>query len=384
MDFQYGQDYPDEPWVDRDGRPIDDEHGGAEPTTWEALDLGPWLRGEVEEPKPSLGIARTDGLRLIYPGREHAILGETESGKSWLSSACAAAELEAGNPVVYIHYEEGDPASTIERLRLFSVGDEAIAQQLRFAGPSRPIQEGWLDVLLAKPTPTLVIHDGVNEAMALHGHDMMSAEGAALFRRWLVRPCVQIGAATIACDHLPKVRDGTSRDAYGSVHKGNALDGARFVLENAEPFGRGLRGASHVFVTKDRPGHLRAHGHPTKLAGKTFLGTLVVDDSKTPYEPLSAMLYAPKRADAGPAVTVTTEHLADLMWDVVAALPDRSVESARKLHAEMRVAGHKFRKSAFEAAADVLVVTGRFSETPGERGAIGYHAVSTASQDENS
>ena len=38
MDFQYGQDYPDEPWVDRDGRPIDDEHGGAEPTTWEALE----------------------------------------------------------------------------------------------------------------------------------------------------------------------------------------------------------------------------------------------------------------------------------------------------------------------------------------------------------
>ena len=44
------------------------------------------------------------------------------------------------------------------------------------------------------------------------------------------------------------------RDAYGSVHKGNALNGARFALQNVEPFGRGMRGRSHLFVTKDRPG----------------------------------------------------------------------------------------------------------------------------------
>ena len=58
--------------------------------------------------------------------------------------------------------------------------------------------------------------------------------------------------------------DSSRRDAYGNVHKGNALDGARIMLENVEPFGRRMRGVSHVYVTKDRPGHLRSHGRPTK------------------------------------------------------------------------------------------------------------------------
>src|SRR5262249_59174119 len=90
--------------------PPDLDDGGDEPTTWEPLDLAPWLNGEIEPPpKPSLGIARTDGLRLIYPGREHAVVRETECGKTWLALGCVAAELTAGNHVVYIHYEEGDP-----------------------------------------------------------------------------------------------------------------------------------------------------------------------------------------------------------------------------------------------------------------------------------
>ena len=53
-------------------------------------------------------------------------------------------------------------------------------------------------------------------------------------------------------------------------------------MENAEPFGRGERGVSHVFITKDRPGYLRRHGRPNpKMPGKTFMGTLAVDDTRT-------------------------------------------------------------------------------------------------------
>ena len=89
---------PDEPY---DPGPSDDdqsdEHADDEPTTWEPLDLGPWLNGEITQPQPTLGLTRSDGLRLIYPGREHAILGETECGKTWLALGCVAAELAVGN-----------------------------------------------------------------------------------------------------------------------------------------------------------------------------------------------------------------------------------------------------------------------------------------------
>ncbi len=353
------------------------------PTTWEPVDLGPWLRGEIEQPQPSIGVHRSDGLQLIYPGREHAFVGETESGKTWLAVGCVAAELTKGNHVVYIHYEEGDPASTIERLRLLGVDPALIASRLRFIAPARAAHTEWVEALL-DPPPTLVVHDGVNEAMSLHGTDIMAADGAATFRRRLVVPFLRASAASIACDHLPKNPDGRGRDAYGSVHKGNALDGARIVLENVEPFGRRLRGVSHVFVTKDRPGQLRAHGRPTKMPGKTIIGTFVVDDSES-YSPDFSMRFFALRDDdtgaANPKATFSCAELADIVHEVLTGLPDQTVDSQRKLFAEMRVAGHTFREGAMRNAVDDLLVAGRVVEFPGKRGATGYRAVLTAAHD---
>jgi hypothetical protein len=148
------------------------QSGTDEPTTWEPVDLGPYLRGEVERPQPALGVMRADGLRLIYPGRQHVIVGETESGKTWFALACVAAELAAGRCVAYVHFEESDPGSTLDRLQLLGTGERDLVERFRFVGPARPIRKGWLDPLLT-PVPSLVVFDGVNEGMALHGADIM-------------------------------------------------------------------------------------------------------------------------------------------------------------------------------------------------------------------
>lgn len=356
---------------------VADAGQGATPTTWEPLDLQPYLSGEVELPKPSVGLARSDGLKLLYAGREHAAIGETESGKTWLALQCVAAELLVGNTTLYAHYEEGDPSSTIERLRLLGVPDAAMVEQLRFVAPSRALADvGWLDALLADPTPTLVVHDGVNEAMALHGLDIMAPDGWAAFRRRLVTPACRAGAAVLSCDHLPKNRDGQERGAFGTVHKGNALDGARFVLENVEPFGRGMRGRSNVFVTKDRPAHLRANGRPSKVNGKTFIGTLVADDADT-FEPFSLCLYAPK--DDGDDGGGKAE-LKEAVFDVMVAAPERFIESKTRLDECLRDAGHKFRPADRDAAIEDLILANRVEEVDGPRGAKGYRAL-TSSRD---
>jgi hypothetical protein len=359
----------------------DESEDAGEPTTWEPVELGPWLRGEVEQPQPSIGVRRSDGLQLIYPGREHAIVGETESGKTWLALACVAPELLAGNTVVYIHYEEGDPTSTIERLQVLGINQSVIAAQLRFIAPTRHARTEWITDLLT-PAPTLVVHDGVNEAMSLIGAEIKDVDGAATFRRQLVKPFLRVGAASIACDHMPMVRDGSRRDAYGSVHKGNALDGARIALENVEPFGRRMRGVSHVYVTKDRPGQLRSRGRATKTPGKTLIGTLVVDDEDS-FEPCSLMFYAPRDDNEGPEgqqCGVTLVELHEIVYQVVAALPDRTVGSQRQLFAAMRQAGQPFREGSIRMAVDDLLLVGRLVEVPGKRGATGYQAVSTAAR----
>jgi hypothetical protein len=351
-----------------------------EPTTWEPVDLGPYLRGEVVRPQPSVGIARSDGLRLLYPGKEHAVIGETESGKTWLALASVAAELVAGQCVLYIHYEEADAESTIERLRLLGVSDSLISTRLRFVAPARAVRQEWLEQLL-ESEPSLVVHDGVNEAMSLHSAEIKDADGASAFRRRLITPCLKVGAATLACDHMPMGSDGSRRDAFGSVHKGNALNGARIALENSAPFGRRMRGVSYVFVTKDRPGQLRAHGRSTKTPGKTFMGTFIVDDSQAFSPDLELKFFAPKDDDKNSAQRDPASELADTVHEVIAAHPGRRVASQRMLYAAMRKAGHQFTEAKVADAVDDLIVDCRLIESIGKNRSKGYEAVISAAEE---
>jgi len=342
----------------------------AAPTTWEPVNLGPILAGTMQLPQTCIGLHRNDGTQLIYPGREHAVIGDTESGKTWLACACVATEQLAGHHVVYIHYEESGEAGaigTVERLRLLGVDDDTLRTHFKFVGPTRAALREWLDALL-EPPPTLVVHDGVNEAMSLHGHEIRYAEGASEFRRRLVVPCLQAGAATLACDHLPMSHDGARRDAYGSVHKGAALNGARILLENFEPFGRGQRGASRVYVTKDRPGYLRGQGKRTKVPGKTFMGVLAVDDATT-FEPFSLAFYAPRDEDE-PAATASA--LTDTVFQVIADQPGQQVASLRALYALMRAADHKFAEALVRNAVDDLVLARQLAEVEGKNRSKGF------------
>ncbi|WP_234808623.1 hypothetical protein [Mycolicibacter terrae] len=353
---------------DGEPRPGTDKAAG-----WQPMDLGPYLRGEIRRPTPELGPPRSDGLRFLYPGKEHAIIGETESGKTWFALGAAAVEMKAGRDVVYIHYEEADPGSTIERLRRLGLPDATIAARLRFVAPINPVQSDWLAALL-DPAPRLVIHDGVNEAMALHSAGIKDVEGAAEFRRRLILPCLRAGAATLACDHLPMIRDAGRRDAIGSVHKGNALDGARILLENVEPFGRGLRGASRVYITKDRPGYLRAQGEPSRaVPGKTYMGTLVVDDTDSA-GPDFMTIWAPKADSDGTNLNVGPDAspVADAVVAVIAAQDGQRVESWRQLCAHLRAGGHKLGDAAIRDAVDDLVVAQRITAASGPRGATAY------------
>lgn len=212
-------------------------------TTWTPVDLGPYLDGDIELPQPTVGIRRSDGQRFIYPGCDHSVVGATESGKSWFVSGCAAAELMQDRRVLYVHFEESDPSSTIERLRLLGVDDALLDPRLdtcrfAFVGPDEAPNEARVRALL-NPTPALVILDGVNEAISMLGGETNAVESASAFRRQLVTPFLRAGAAVISCDHIPHNTDGGRTAAIGSVHKGNTLSGSRLLIENSQPFGRG-------------------------------------------------------------------------------------------------------------------------------------------------
>jgi hypothetical protein len=369
-----------------DGTPLPqdpfDEHlnghavARAEPTTWEPVDLGPYLRGEIQPITPVVGACRTDGKRMLYPGLEHAVIAHTGAGKTWFGLACAVPEILNGNTVVYMHFEESNAASTVERLKRIGLDDEIIQRQLLFVAPSRPARAEWL-ALLTAARPSLAIIDGVNEAMVLHGMKI-DLEGWSAVRRRIVVPFKEIGAAVLECDHLPLSADPLRGDAYGTVHKGNVIDGARFALVRKKRFGRGRRGVANLYATKDRPGFLGADAADDD-GDNIYLGTMVVDDSPEA-GPDFLTLYAPKRnpdgesADSGPRA-----ELADIVFDVIAALPGQSAKSTDLLYASVRAAGHQYMDKAIRDAAADLVVAERVAEVFGKRGAKGYRAITAPS-----
>jgi hypothetical protein len=356
--------------------------GPRERDSWAPVDLGPYLDGTYERPEPTVGLARKDGLRLLYPGKEHAVIGEMEAGKSWFSLACVATELNAGNCVVYIHFEEDDPADSVDRLCALGVPTHRIREGFLFIGPRKPVTPDGINRLLTY-APTLVVLDGQNEGMVLHAQAIREEDGAGKFRALLVKPWTEAGAAVLTCDHVVKDKEARGRYALGSIHKGNALSGSLIVLENAEPFGRGERGSSRVYVTKDRPGHLRRHGQPTKTSGKTFMGQLVVDDTRRWRDALDLVLLPPN--DDKPAADKPESLLGEQVLGVVAAAPGEIVGSSRILYALLRKAGVNARNTAVNDAVDDLLAAGRLAEFPGSRGARGFRLVTaspTASQDQ--
>ncbi len=180
-------------WNPNGDKPAYDQPPGNKPAAWQPVsDLGPHLRGEIKPVTPTVGAYRTDGQRLLYPGLEHSVIAHTAAGKTWFALLCAAAEMLAGNTVVYLHFEESTPASTVERLQRIGIPADTIDRLLLFAAPSRPLRPAWLDPLLAVQA-TLVIIDGVNEAMVLHGAKI-DLEGWSAVRRRVVVPFKEVGA----------------------------------------------------------------------------------------------------------------------------------------------------------------------------------------------
>lgn len=340
--------------------------------SWAPIDLGPYLDGTVQASSPAVGVVRSDGHRFIYPGLEHAVIGEMESGKSWFALGCVAAELKAGHRVVYVHFEEPSPADTLDRLRLLGVPTEILRSALVFIGPERRMAVTDVERVLALGVPSLVVLDGQNEAMSLHGQGIREEDGAADYRRRLVKPWTRVGAAVISLDHVVKDPDANRQGyALGSAHKGNGLNGALILIENVEPFGRGRNGASQVCVTKDRPAQLRQLGRPTLVPRKFFVGMLYVENAPGTPEGWRMRFEPPAPVDPGEdpefaamreerKVRSSEAELEDRVYTALVELEDKGIQeiSSNRIRAEVGA-----RRTAVADALYRLESAGRVKNT---------------------
>jgi len=211
-----------------------------------------------DEPEPSI-LRRADGHHIFYAGKINALFGESESGKTWIALEAVRQELEKGNFVFYLDFEDS-VRGIYNRLNTLEA-DLSHFKTFLYSNPTEPLSAGAREALLTKIEefkPSLIVLDGVNAAMNVMGLDLEKNKDATSFSQEVLRPLRLHNAAILTIDHVTKSKDNRGNYAIGAQAKRADIDGCAVAVEVEIAFGRGIDGALALKVTKDRPGFVRA------------------------------------------------------------------------------------------------------------------------------
>jgi hypothetical protein len=341
--------------------------------SWQPIDLTPYLDGTWTPDRPEL-FTRTDGINLIYPGKVHDFHGESESGKSLIVQALAAVELNAGQQVAYIDYEDA-PGPITNRLLQLGATPTQIRDQFTYIRPeTSPYAITELDQwreLLGRQL-RLVIIDGVTDALGQSGAASKDNDEVSTWHRMIPRMLsTSTGAAVILIDHVIKNTETRGRFAIGGQAKMATLDGASFSVEPVEVIGKGLKGSISLRVGKDRPGEVRAHCGAYRSSDRSQEAARIIIDSTGDDNRISFQFDPPD-------TNVTDRHDDDgkpfkptgVMEKVSRLLEaERQPMSFRQVETAYRDDGGRAKRQTFADAVNLLSDGGYITEEPGPRNA---------------
>jgi hypothetical protein len=241
-------------------------------SSWAAVDLEPYLMGQVVMPEPSV-LIRTDGKGLMYPGRVNVLFGASESAKSWIALFVCQQEMDAGERALYLDFEDM-PEGTVARQLALGAAPDDIAQQFRYVHPEGPIADLQRYRFGAQPTPdgeasarvfwalvesfdpTIAVVDGMTVLYGLHGHDTNDAGNTDVITGWL-KQLTRAGRTTVlVIDHTGKGA-GPGASPIGAHHKTAMVQGTSLRVDVISRPMRGAVGTMRLIVFKDRPGAVR-------------------------------------------------------------------------------------------------------------------------------
>lgn len=237
-------------------------------SSWASVDLGPYVRGEIERPEPSL-FRREDGQGLLYPGRVNLLYSKRESGKSWVSLLVVKQLLSEGRSVVLVDLED-EPTTAVSRLLALGASEASIMDHLGYIRPETGLaaMRGGGEVVirqedediereLADRQPALVVVDGMTVLYALHGLDTNHSTETEVITGWLKRLTRNGRSTVLLIDHVTKSASRGS-DPIGSQHKMAMVQGAAYHVWGVDPIVPGQKGRTELLVGKDRHGAVRA------------------------------------------------------------------------------------------------------------------------------
>lgn len=239
-----------------------------EHTSWWPRDLVALIAGDTSDEIQPEVLARRDGERLFYPGKVNGLIGESESGKTWVALLAAWQAISVGENVLILDFED-TAAGIIGRLRRFGANDKQLAH-VTYISPEEmlhPAARADLEAVLRDKRPVLTIVDGYNAAMGLLGLDYESNVDVIKFSATVLKAIAKTGSAIITVDHVTKAKEGRGSYAIGAQAKRAEVDGCLLIVEAIDPFGVGVTGRLKLTVAKDRPGLVRGKSAGAKHAG---------------------------------------------------------------------------------------------------------------------
>lgn len=241
-------------------------------TSWWPVDLDAIINGEGDGSPEPTHLLRDDGRPLFYPGRVNGILGESESGKTWVALLAAKQSLQLGQRVLYMDFED-TAAGIISRLKAMRVGLHNLVT-LAYMSPDESLHQNAAEDFKAVIGAgyDLVIVDGFNAAMTLLGLDINNNNDATTFVQQVLKPIAATGSCVVYIDHVPKHKEGRGKGGIGAQAKRAMTTGCALSVEVAQPFGKGQKGRLRLLVDKDRPGKVRA-----VASESTYVGTVAID-----------------------------------------------------------------------------------------------------------
>lgn len=329
-------------------------------TTWAPIDLTAILSGEVVPETPTQ-LARADGHHLLYPGRINALVGESESGKSWVAMHACVQAMRNGEAVVYLDHED-TAGGVVGRFRNLGVPDDTLAVLLTYINPDEslgPVQRADLIVALAATMPTLIVVDGVNAALTLMGLDLDKNKDYTLYHQQVLKVLSGTGATVVTIDHVTKNKDNRGAYAIGAQAKRAMTDGAMIAVEAVTKFGRGQSGKLHLTVLKDRPGTVRSISGANGWVGDVTIVSTA--DGMVTME-LSGMA-AEVQVDTG-RPTYVMEKVSRFLETLDGGANTRALRE-----------GVSGKSETIDRARDLLTAEGYISREESGRGAVVYRSV---------
>lgn len=263
--------------------------------SWEAVDLDPYLTGQVQSIEPTV-MEREDGQAILYPGRLNMLYGPSEAAKSWLSLYTCIQLIERGERVVYLDLED-EPVNTLERLQLMGASPDDLRSSFRYVRPEEPLspmQRGkWggdatteagkrnneiFQKLLKETDPALIVADGMTVLYGLHGLDSNDSVQTDTITRWL-KDLTRNGRTTVlVVDHTAKNPQRGSMP-IGSQHKVSMVQGTLLQTYPVRQPTMGSTGEVELIVLKDRPGKVRKiaekSGEKAQLVARMIMDSTV-------------------------------------------------------------------------------------------------------------